>query len=312
MELKRRSPGRRTGYGVLLLPKDGRRARKFELPGTVVTLLVALVVANIVLMASLFSVSVSQRIELAAQSSIIQALERSRTDLLTANSAQASRVHELVHEAEVLTERLRELEQLTDEVWALLGETPDPSDWADGGVLGQGGPDGDFFDPVTRMSLAFGSLSHQVPMQHRELEHLRDLVTARNHRLAHTPSVWPVAGYVSSEYGVRRHPISGTTQRHNGIDIAAMRGTPVYAPADGVVTFAGDRGGYGLTVIIDHGYGIQTLYAHSSRLHVRAGQRVQRGDLLTDVGTTGVSTGPHLHYEVIINGQPVNPRAYLP
>jgi murein DD-endopeptidase MepM/ murein hydrolase activator NlpD len=122
---------------------------------------------------------------------------------------------------------------------------------------------------------------------------------------------WPVAGRVSSEYGVRTHPITGEQRLHAGLDIAARTGTPVGAAEAGVVRRAGRAGGYGLLVEVEHAGGLATRYAHLSRIAVSTGQRVTRGQLLGAVGSTGASTGPHLHFEVRVRGAPQNPRAWL-
>ena len=123
---------------------------------------------------------------------------------------------------------------------------------------------------------------------------------------------WPSASSnLTSYYGYRVHPIFGTRKLHSGIDIGAGAGTPTYAAADGIVVEAGWTGGYGKAVIIDHGGGIATLYGHSSQLYVAPGQSVKRGQLIAACGSTGFSTGPHLHFEVRVNGSPVDPLAYL-
>ncbi len=123
---------------------------------------------------------------------------------------------------------------------------------------------------------------------------------------------WPVNAKVTSEYGYRIHPVYGRRRLHSGIDIGAAGGTPIAASNDGVVIFAGRQGGYGNTVIIDHGGGITTLYAHQSRIGASVGQAVDRGDIVGAVGATGTATGNHLHFEVRVNGSPTNPRNYLP
>ena len=118
---------------------------------------------------------------------------------------------------------------------------------------------------------------------------------------------------VTSEFGYRRDPFTGETRGHTGIDIAVPTGTPVRAALPGVVTTATyNAGGYGYYVMIDHGNGMVTLYAHCSKLVARVGSTVQAGDIVSLSGSTGRSTGPHLHFEVRINGQRVNPRSYLP
>lgn len=122
------------------------------------------------------------------------------------------------------------------------------------------------------------------------------------------PSGMPVrAGYISSGFGVRTHPILGTARGHSGVDLPAPAGSPIRATSDGTVSSAGWRGGYGLAVQIDHGKGIASRYAHMSRMAVYPGQAVRKGDVIGYVGSTGLSTGPHLHYEIRINGAAVNP-----
>ena len=124
--------------------------------------------------------------------------------------------------------------------------------------------------------------------------------------------VWPTSGPITSPFGWRTHPIFGTSRYHSGIDIGADYGDSVVAADGGVVIYADWMGGYGKAVIIDHGGGISTLYAHNSELVVAEGQRVAKGQLISRVGSTGYSTGPHLHFEVREGGSPVNPMGYLP
>ncbi len=128
---------------------------------------------------------------------------------------------------------------------------------------------------------------------------------------ASVPNLWPVAGRISSSFGERMDPFNGEGAFHAGVDIAAPTGTPIYAPADGVVAKAGPASGYGHEVIIDHGGGISTVYGHLSSFAVVAGQLVKRGQIIGYVGDLGRSTGPHLHYEVLINNLPVNPHKYM-
>lgn len=125
------------------------------------------------------------------------------------------------------------------------------------------------------------------------------------------PSVAPVKGILTSGYGGRRDPITGRGAFHPAVDIAAPPGQDVLAPADGIVTRAGRIGGLGNAVYLSHGFGITTRYGHMSRLNVRPGQRVKRGDVLGKVGSTGRATGYHLHYEVHVDGEAINPLAYL-
>ena len=129
--------------------------------------------------------------------------------------------------------------------------------------------------------------------------------------LAGTPSIWPAEGWVTSSFGARNSPFTGRRDFHKGIDIAAPHGTHIYAPAKGTVTFSGNDGAYGNSVTILHGNGITTRYGHMQKTNVKQGQVVNRGDIIGFVGSTGRSTGPHLHYEVMLNGVCVNPMRYI-
>jgi murein DD-endopeptidase MepM/ murein hydrolase activator NlpD len=128
-----------------------------------------------------------------------------------------------------------------------------------------------------------------------------------------TPSTWPVEGRLTDGFGDRRNPFGGySSEFHAGQDIATLFGTPVAATANGVVTFAGCQNGYGQVVVIDHGGGLTTRYGHLSHTDVEVGQNITRGEQVGRVGSSGRSTGPHLHYEIRINDEPVDPRPYLP
>jgi murein DD-endopeptidase MepM/ murein hydrolase activator NlpD len=139
----------------------------------------------------------------------------------------------------------------------------------------------------------------------------RNSTTADWVRANSAPNLWPVEGQITGSFGERIDPFNGEGAFHSGVDISSYVGSPVMAPADGLVTFADFLGGYGRAVIVDHGHGISTRYGHLSSFAVTAGQHIQRGDTIGYVGLSGRSTGPHLHYEVRINDVPVNPYKYL-
>ncbi|PIE52550.1 hypothetical protein CSA37_05910 [Candidatus Fermentibacteria bacterium] len=129
--------------------------------------------------------------------------------------------------------------------------------------------------------------------------------------LKHTPSIWPVDGIFVSDFGARVDPFTGAVRYHKGIDISNRTGTSIIAPADGVVTFCGWSGGWGLNLVVSHTDRISTRYAHCSAIDVAVGQQVQRGDLIARVGSTGRSVGPHLHYEVLDNGVQIDPENFI-
>jgi murein DD-endopeptidase MepM/ murein hydrolase activator NlpD len=131
-------------------------------------------------------------------------------------------------------------------------------------------------------------------------------------RFASVPSIMPTPGWLTSQFSrSRAHPLLHISRPHEGIDVAAPMGAPIIAPASGVVTKVAYENGYGNTLEIDHGNGIVTRYAHCSRIDVRSGQRVTRGQRIAAIGSTGLATGPHLHYEIHINGKVVNPLTYV-
>lgn len=155
-------------------------------------------------------------------------------------------------------------------------------------------------------------LSYKVELQNRSYDHLTKLLNENREKLSHIPAVKPVPGIVISGFGVRHHPILKIRKEHTGLDFTAPIGTPTIATADGVVVTAGhSSGGYGNQIEIDHGFGIVTKYAHLSEIKVSEGQKVKRGDLIALTGNTGLSSGPHLHYEIIKNGEKIDPVDYF-
>jgi murein DD-endopeptidase MepM/ murein hydrolase activator NlpD len=154
-------------------------------------------------------------------------------------------------------------------------------------------------------------LSAEATRQEQSLQELQAYFQDQKSMLASTPSVWPARGWVTSDFGQRLDPYTADRVMHAGLDIAAPHGKEVYSPSDGTVVFAGLEGGYGNVLVIDHGYGIKTRYGHLSKMLVKAGDHVKRGALIAAVGNTGRSTGPHLHYEVRVNGIPQNPRKFI-
>jgi Peptidase family M23 len=152
-------------------------------------------------------------------------------------------------------------------------------------------------------------LTEAVREEGENLRALERLISGAGRALASLPSRWPVRGTVNSEFGARR--AAKGSEFHGGIDIGAERGTPVHAPAAGTVTFAGAHAEYGLSVTLDHGEDLRTIYGHLSKITVAVGEKVQRGAQLGFTGNTGRSSGPHLHYEILVKDRPVNPRAYF-
>lgn len=156
------------------------------------------------------------------------------------------------------------------------------------------------------------ALERRARLLAESLAEASDSLLANNELLQSTPSILPTSGVLSSRYSAARyHPIHHRELPHEGIDISAPHGTPILAAAKGVVTYARAMGGFGLTVEVDHGHGYVTRYGHASKLLVRVGQEVTRGDVIAQVGSTGISTSNHLHYEVRVRGRAMNPMNYV-
>ena len=187
---------------------------------------------------------------------------------------------------------------------------------------GIGGLEGDGLEPVRvaaltrrhrkrRMLEGLDRLEAAAEAQGQRLEELIAHLEARTARLGATPSLAPTRGWVTSDFGYRSSPFTGTREFHRGLDIAGRVGTPIVAPAEGRVRYVGEHPALGQTVILRHGYGLETVYGHLSEVAVKAGQKVKRGEIIARMGNTGRSTGPHLHYQVQAKGVPVNPRNYI-
>jgi murein DD-endopeptidase MepM/ murein hydrolase activator NlpD len=176
----------------------------------------------------------------------------------------------------------------------------------------------DGFDNSTIISSTMkriDQLSRQLYVQSISFDQVFDMAKDKVDMLASIPAIMPVENGIQrlvSGYGMRMHPIYKTMRMHTGVDFTAPTGTPIYAPGNGrVTTVERSRYGYGMVIVIDHGYGYETLYSHLSQFNVRVGQRVKRGEVIGFVGNSGISTAPHLHYEVIRNGSKVNPINYF-
>jgi len=164
---------------------------------------------------------------------------------------------------------------------------------------------------VQKMHSDLENLQVNAVVQEKSFNELVEFLEDKKSLLASTPSVWPVRGWITSGFGKRMSPFTGKFKDHEGLDVATRMGQPIVAPADGRVTYVGVESGYGKLLVIDHGYGVVTRYGHNSKIFVKVGQEVKRGHKVAAVGSTGRSTGPHLHYEVRMNGVPVNPKNYI-
>lgn len=166
-------------------------------------------------------------------------------------------------------------------------------------------------EDLTAVSEMLDNFVGRARLQKSSYAELADYLREKAFLRDHTPSIIPVQGWMMRGYGYQVDPFTGQVKMHEGLDIAAPAGTPIVSPANGTVRYAGNKKDYGLCVEIDHGYGYISVYAHCQRIRVNSGMNVKRGDVIAYVGSTGRSTGPHLHYEIKLSHSPVNPINYI-
>jgi murein DD-endopeptidase MepM/ murein hydrolase activator NlpD len=298
-------------WTVMLVPHGSDGSRALSVSGTVVKLVagVATVLAAS-LLAAVIGV-VSHSVDLARS----QRLER-------ANQALSSEVQRLGQRVGALSDTLAVISRRDEEMRLVAGLEPLSPDVQRAGIGGPAGP-----WPEREQLLTEGGSAGRVAFSvHTDLDALlrranmlaASLQVAGESLAAHTqeylalPSIMPTMGFLTSKFSmIRYHPILHENRPHEGIDITAAYNTKIIAPAAGRVIKVGYENGYGIMVVIDHGYGLETRYAHMSHSAARVGQSVKRGDLLGYVGSTGLSTGPHLHYEVLRDGRAVDPLRFI-
>ncbi len=306
-------------YTIKFIPPNGGDVKKIHLSERNLKIGVASLAVGALLFVGAFSYSVYSTF--AAQSGQSEIRE-----LREVNTIQQEQLLQLSKKANDLQDEMEQLKQVENELRQMTGmapaqdanapaaQNPDASGNGDGKHDGQGGP---VVQPDLNNIGQVLTLVEQGITQRREsLMELQQHIKDRQEKIGYnpllggstTPSIWPAHGDVSSPFGLRWNG----SDFHPGIDIANDAGTPILATADGVVTTAGwNDGGYGNMVDIDHGNGIMTRYGHAMQVVVTPGQYVRRGQVIAYMGSTGFSTGPHVHYEVRIGGEPVNPASYL-
>lgn len=211
--------------------------------------------------------------------------------------------NEPVEEMDQPMEQRPPLDELEKQDASLLGaREPDP---ARGELALETGKD------YQTLAIRIDRAIRESQLREQSVLDLWETLSERQSLLASTPNIRPARGWFTSRFGYRISPFTGRPALHAGLDIAAAPGSPVYATGDGIVTFAGYDEGYGKLVTIDHGYGVTTRFGHCAQIYVQVGQKVSRYDVIASVGNTGRSTGPHLHYEVRVNGVPRNPALYI-
>lgn len=300
-------------YTVLVLPDTGSRIRKFHIAKSLLSTLT--VIAGLVFSAFLFLVyqtvsHTGHMLELRQ----LRTMSSEQADLL-------QKFERLDHQMGRLREfdlRLRtaaglDVQGVESSMVGVGGADTMSSRALMVAAVAHQGLSGGAFTKVNVGSLGgeLDRLSREINDRNKSFQGLITALEAKRSLLASTPTIWPVKGWLTAGFGHRRSPFTGQRQMHEGVDISNSAGTPIIAPADGIVTYTGPLGAFGNVVSLNHGNKISTFFAHLQQHKVTQGQRVRRGDVIGLVGATGRATGPHLHYEIQINEVSVDPTKYV-
>jgi murein DD-endopeptidase MepM/ murein hydrolase activator NlpD len=293
---------------IVLLPPGSRKVRQIKVPRFLLFLLLicAFTISAVFGWVMLDYQAVKRRVSRLAQ-------------LQKENAQQKQELATLAQKIDSVTNKVKELREFDNKLRTMvnLESSPDTSQF-----VGIGGSDPSLFDPrstsekthqklIRLMHKSLDNLESEISVQRGEKSRLIGSLERQKSMLDSTPSVWPVKGWISSPFGYRQSPFTGEREFHSGLDICSKMDSPIEAPADGKVASIEFDDGHGKILVINHGYGLVTRYAHLDRALVKKGQSVKRGQDIALLGNTGRSTGPHLHYEVLLNGVPVNPLRYI-
>ena len=291
-------------YTFIIVPNASSRLRKLKLPTRVLHALAAVgVLAFFVLVGLGFSY-----VKMAFKAADYDKLQVENTNLkIQKKNLEVATVK--------LGEKLVNIENLFEKIQNLV----ENDNLTKRGKLNVPAVGGSKVDYPTAELLGSGNLKNGVELlkdrtaeMETQLTLLEQVAEKKATIRRFTPTIWPVKGNITSHYGNRADPFNGEAELHLGLDISALFGTQVHAPADGKIMYAQRKAAYGNLIILDHGNGLTTRLGHLSRFNVKVGQKVRKNDIVGYVGTSGRSTAPHLHYEVRLNDRPINPRNYLP
>jgi murein DD-endopeptidase MepM/ murein hydrolase activator NlpD len=280
---------------IIFVPHARAKFRKLKVSHRLLFSLISVVTSSLCL-STFFSV---QYFTSLSQTHELSKLRHENKELQTANEQFSRSVESLRGQLHTVEDRTRKLA-----IIAGITTLDESSQGGSGGVRNDDSSNNPYRDDIDKMSFRSRNLQ-------KDLAVLEQKFVAQSQLLSSTPSIAPVRGILTDGFGGRSDPFTGEPGQHNAVDISSAVGQPVRAPADGIVIKAEWANGYGNVIYISHGYGYSTRYGHLSSFNAQPGQHVKRGDIIGYVGTTGRSTGPHLHYEVRVNNNPVNPLEYI-
>ena len=303
-------------YTLMLVPEKTAKVRKWIIPSwimrtTVISVFFLAVVAAIMLLDYAY---VMRRID---ENKDLKLENRRLRQQVQIFQNRMSAIESTMERVQTFTNRLKVITNIEDKgtlLQTLNQELPDAAT-----NIGTQLASADEKDPESvrlkrdqvELDQRVWTVGHEALNTEQQLQDLYELLFDQRVFLLALPTRRPSFGYFTSGFGIRRSPYGGVEKMHEGLDIANHYGTPILSTANGVVSFSGAKPGYGRTVIIDHGFGLETWYGHSAQLLVQSGQKVRRGQKIALMGSTGRSTGPHVHYEVRVHGTPVDPLSYL-
>lgn len=301
-------------YTLMIIPERSSNVKKLVIPRSLIR--TALVIASslfIVLLVSLFlSIKYFSRQDLYketfAKNEFLDTRLRELQSKIATTDSTLSRIQSFEQKLRVVAN----VEKASDGTAAMGAFTKgEMENMSSEGYTGRNDYQNQFGYKTSDMEYRIDDLQIRATLEEQSLHDLYELLKSRQSKLDATPTVWPVRGWVTSGFGYRVSPFTGANQLHEGLDIAASLGTSIRSPASGRVMAVDTSEGFGKTLLIDHGYGFVTMYGHNSEIYVKPGQRVKRGDVVAAVGNTGRTTGPHVHYELRMNGVPINPMKYI-
>jgi len=294
---------------IVFLPEGNKKVRQIRISRHLLFLICAFCLLSIVLTGLLI-------VDYRSLKSKIPYLVRLQKD----NELQRTQLIVLTQKIDQISKKLIELKQFDQKLKTMVNYEMDERQDSRGPGIGgsdplMSGPDLTMEKAhkklIRLMHQSLEKIEEEISIQESERNELYNFFEQQRSMLAHTPSLWPTRGWVSSRFGYRISPFTQKREFHKGIDISTRKTAPIIAPGDGIVSSVRWDHGYGKVITINHDYGIKTVYAHLDKVLVKKGQRVKRGQTIALVGQTGRTTGPHLHYEVHLNGVPVNPLRYI-
>ena len=314
-EIHRRPQTKPNRLSFIILNKTGKQVKQFNASLVFILLLILSIASGVSLLGFFLYDYHSMRTSITTLGQMAQKVIDQREEI----TQQRLQIQTFADEINSLKDKLVKLNQFEEKLRVIANLEP-AEDKAN--LFGVGGATPEDLDTQRELNAGHESLIREMHQQINDLESaslrqadsfdtLKDRLEDQRNLLASTPAIRPTTGWMTSRFGYRTSPFTGRKEFHKGVDIANRKGTAIVATADGEVTFVGKKNNLGKVVVIDHGHGLVTRFAHLSDTLKKRGDKVKRGDIIAQMGNTGRSTGSHLHYEVHLNGVPINPEKYI-